>query len=343
VLPPGLYEAVLRPVGAVTDGADLITGEWVMRCEARTLDDIRALGCNDLEDERRFAASAKVSEINLAFYRTYLQPAVKAMTAPAVAEAMRQMHPLRLQYELFGPNNPFMSWVQAVAAQARESRKSVSFENPFLAMQEKMSQQIVDALDAWRQTVERASEGAFHAIYGSPVLQTALGIDRNSDRQPRKSAKNQLHEAFVEAQIAALKAEIDKGGLPEGLARALLFVGKAREGADERGFEAIRRLRRAHPSARQLTFLQFKELLRKQFFMLLIDEEAAVAAIPKLLPKELDGRRAAFNALREILQASGAVTGAAAERLDRVERIFDLGGAPVSLAASRASRKPKAS
>ena len=92
-----------------------------------------------------------------------------------------------------------------------------------------------------------------------------------------------------------------------------------------------------------MTFLQFKELLRKQFFLLLIDEEAAVAAIPKLLPKELDGRRAAFNALREILQASGAVTGAAAERLDRVERIFDLGGAPVSLAASRASRKPKAS
>ena len=205
------------------------------------------------------------------------------------------MHPLRLQYELFGPNNPFMSWVQAVAGQARESRKSVSFENPFLAMQEKMSQQIVDALDAWRQTVERASESAFHAIYGSPVLQTALGIDRNSDRQPRKSAKNQLHEAFVEAQIAALKAEIDKGGLPEGLARALLFVGKAREGADERGFEAIRRLRRAHPSARQLTFLQFKELLRKQFFMLLIDEEAAVAAIPKLLPKELDGRRAGLQ------------------------------------------------
>ncbi len=343
VLPPGLYEAVLTPVGEVADGADLITGEWVMRCETRTLDDIRALGCNDLEDERRFAAAAKVSEINLALYRTYLQPAVKAMTTPAVVEAMRQMHPLRLQYQLFGPNNPFMSWVQAVAVQARENRKSVSLENPFLAMQEKVSQQIVDALDAWRQTAERASEAAFHAIYGSPVLQTALGIDRNSDSQPRKSAKNQLHETFVETQIAALKAEIDKGGLPEGLVRALLFVGKAREGADERGFEAIRRLRRAHPSARQLTFLQFKELLRKQFFMLLIDEEAAVAAIPKLLPKELDGRRAAFNALREILQASGAVTGAAAERLDRVERIFDLGGAPVSLVASRASRKPKAS
>ena len=40
-----------------------------MRCEERTLDDIRALGGNDAEDERRFAAAANVSEINLALYR----------------------------------------------------------------------------------------------------------------------------------------------------------------------------------------------------------------------------------------------------------------------------------
>ena len=53
---------------------DLVTGEWVMRCEARTLDDIRALGGNDLADERRFATAARVSEINLALYRTFAQP-----------------------------------------------------------------------------------------------------------------------------------------------------------------------------------------------------------------------------------------------------------------------------
>ena len=40
-----------------------------MRCEARTLDDIRALGGNDAADERRFATAARVSEINLALYR----------------------------------------------------------------------------------------------------------------------------------------------------------------------------------------------------------------------------------------------------------------------------------
>src|SRR6187431_553923 len=55
VLPPGLYEAVLEPKGEAIDNPELVTGEWIMRCEARSLDDIRALGGNDLEDERRFA------------------------------------------------------------------------------------------------------------------------------------------------------------------------------------------------------------------------------------------------------------------------------------------------
>jgi Protein of unknown function (DUF3141) len=54
VLPPGLYEAVLTPKGEAIDHPDLVTGEWVMRCEARTLADIRALGGNDLADERKF-------------------------------------------------------------------------------------------------------------------------------------------------------------------------------------------------------------------------------------------------------------------------------------------------
>src|SRR5262249_23251136 len=75
VLPPGLYEAVFAPKTAETQHADLVSGEWVMRCEQRTLDDIRALGGNDAADERRFATAARVSGMNLALYRTFMQPA----------------------------------------------------------------------------------------------------------------------------------------------------------------------------------------------------------------------------------------------------------------------------
>src|SRR6476646_1421739 len=65
VLPPGLYEATFEPRGPDTLNDDLTVGQWVMRCEARTLDDIRAMGGNSPEDERRFETAKRVSEMNL--------------------------------------------------------------------------------------------------------------------------------------------------------------------------------------------------------------------------------------------------------------------------------------
>src|SRR5262249_36511115 len=119
-LPPGLYEAVFENKTPDTAGADLVSGNWVMRCEARTLDDIRALGGNDAADERRFATAARVSEANLALYRTFVQPWVRAFVGPQAAEWMHQMHPLRLQYEVFSDKNPMMATVAKMAEQVRQ-------------------------------------------------------------------------------------------------------------------------------------------------------------------------------------------------------------------------------
>ena len=69
-----------------------------MRCEARTLDDIRVLGGNDPEDERRFATAARLSYINLALYRAFVQPMVRAVVSKPVADWMYQIHPLRMPY-----------------------------------------------------------------------------------------------------------------------------------------------------------------------------------------------------------------------------------------------------
>jgi hypothetical protein len=105
-----------------------------MRCEARTLDDIRAMGGNSAEDERRFAAAKRVSELNLAAYQKFLQPWIKAMVAPQMAELTRNLHPLRVQYEAFSSQNPLMATVKSTAEDIEENRKPVSKDNPFLAL-----------------------------------------------------------------------------------------------------------------------------------------------------------------------------------------------------------------
>src|SRR6201981_775212 len=93
-LPPGLYEAKFERKGGETLNPDLATGDWVMRCELRTLDDIRALGVNDMADDRSFATVDHVSRTNLALYRAFVQPIVRAFVNPAWADFMQQLHPL---------------------------------------------------------------------------------------------------------------------------------------------------------------------------------------------------------------------------------------------------------
>jgi pimeloyl-ACP methyl ester carboxylesterase len=324
VLPPGLYEAVFEVRTEDTVSPDLVTGNWVMRCEARTLDDIRALGGNDAADQRRFATAARISDMNLALYRTFAQPVVRALVSAPVAEWIRRLHPLRLQYELFSDANPFMTSVSVAADRVRENRSPVAADNPFVAMQENISRQIVAALDAWRDVNETFAERMFLSIYGSPLLQAAVGIDPTDTRALRKAGKSPLHGELLHARIAELKSRIAIGGVREGAIRALLYVAMPRGAVDERGFGAIRRVRAIQDGMKRPTLAEFKALVREQYFMLLIEPEASVAAIPDLLPADGDVRRRTLATIRQVLSARGEMTGEVAERLRRVARLLGV-------------------
>src|SRR6186997_1740946 len=328
VLPPGLYEATFEARGPDTLNDDLTVGQWVMRCEARTLDDIRAMGGNSPEDERRFETAKRVSEMNLKAYRKYLQPWVKSMVTPQMAELMHKWHPLRLQYEAFSSQNPFMKAVANAADKAREERKPVAADNPFVAFQERMSKQIVSSLDQWRDSQEALSEAMFLAVYGSPALQAAVGVDPQS-APSRRREMDPKHRELLSARVAELKSKIGTGGLREAGIRALLYVGSVRGMVDERSLEALRRLRQADESAR-ITLAEFKMLVREQFFMLLLDRDAALAAIPKLLPANMDERRKVFASIQEVLSASAGISGEAAKRLKEVAGLFGLDAADTS-------------
>ena len=320
-LPPGLYEAIFEEKSDGTSGGDLVTGTWVMRCEARTLDDIAAMGGNDAEDERRFAAAARLSEVNLNLYRTFVQPTVRALSNPAAAEWMQKMHPLRLSYEMFSDANPWMRMVAGLAENVRNDRQPASKDNPFLAMQEQMSDQIVKSLDAWRDLSEKAAERTFLTVFGQPALQTALGIDPAAPHSACKAATNPLHQQLIEERIAELKARMPEGGVREAVIRGLLYAGMSRDSVDERGFEMARRLREAHG---ELSLSDFKAVVRDQFYMLVIDQDAALAAIPAMLPQDSEIRQQAFALIKQVLGARGSLSADDEERLAQVARLFGV-------------------
>jgi pimeloyl-ACP methyl ester carboxylesterase len=325
VLPPGLYEVVFEEKTADTTSPDLVAGEWVMRCEQRTLEDIRSLGGNDAADARRFATAARLSEINLALYRTVAQPLVRAIISEPAAEWLRRLHPLRLQYELFSDKNPWMAHVGAMADAVRERRQPAASDNPFLKLQKLLSDGIVTGLDAWRHVSETIAEQTFLAIFGSPALQAAIGIDPAGIRPLRKAEKTPLHRELVEARIAELKSRIAVGSVHEGAIRALIYVylGMPRGAVDERSFEAIRRMREIQDGAQRPTLAEFKTMVRDQNFLLLLDPEAAVTTLPALIP-DAESRRRTVVTVSQVLSASGEIPGEVAERLQRITRLLQV-------------------
>ena len=325
ILPPGLYEATFERKTGDTANSDLVEGEWVMRCEQRTLDDIRAMGGNSPEEERRFATAARVSEINLSLYRAFVQPMVKAMVTPQVADWLKRWHPVRMSYEAFTDANPFMPAVAKAAETVREQRKPAASDNPFVVAQEKVSAEIVKALDSWRESQEKLSEQMFLALYGSPALQAAVGVNPEAGR-PRRPGKSLMHQELMEKRIAELKSNITKGGLQESTIRALIYVGMARGFVDERGIAALRRIRLTEDASR-MTLAQFKATAREQFLLLLLEPEAALSAIPKLLPADPAERRKGLAAIRNVLGAGGEISGDVAERLKRVTALFEANDA----------------
>jgi len=336
-LPPGLYEAIFEDKTADTANPDLALGNWVMRCEARTLEDIRALGGNDIADERRFATAARVSEINLALYRTFAEPMVRAFVSTPIADWLHQMHPLRLQYEMFSDQNPAMAPIATLAEQIRKDRKPVSSNNPFVAMQEQFSNQIVSAFDSWRDTSEKLTERTFLAVYGSPVLQAAVGIDPSETQRLRKAPKNPLHGELLQKRIEELKSRIPVGGPRAAVIRALIYAGMNRAAIDERGFEMARRIRETHSD---MSIADFKALVREQFNILLIDQEAALAAIPSMLPPDAQTREKAYGMINQLMNARGEPTAEDKKRMSEIARLFGLGSSPPSL--REVGKKPQA-
>lgn len=334
VLPPGLYEAVMIPRTADVAGGELVVGDWIVRLEPRTLDHLRALGGNDEADERRFAAARRVSEVNLGLYRSFMQPFVRAMANEHTASWLARLHPARLQFEMFSDRNPWMAALAGLAVQVREQRRPADSDNPFVRLQEQVSAQVVSALDGWRDLRDRAQEQLFLAVYGSPLLQALVGL-RANDAPPRRRPGCEPEElAFIQARLADLKARIPEGGLREAAVRALLYVAQG-HGADERSFAVLRRIR--EQQGHGLDLQEFKRLVKEQFFMLRLDESAALATIPAMLPQDPEALAKILAAIREVVAAVGPADEDVRKRLARVETLF--GAEPVA-GSGPSSRAP---
>ena len=322
LMPPGLYEAVITGVDESVANPELVQGGYLFSLETRTLDDIRKLGGNSPEDDVAFATVARVSEITQGVYGTLMRPAVRAMATETSAELMRHSHPNRLRFEMFADENPLMRPVADWAEAVRGNRRPVSPDNPFLAFEHMMSDMITSGLEMWGKARDAATEAFFFHTYGSPILQAMVGLRADETSVSRRIGRDVTREAAAKDAAVHLEQQIEQGGLIEAAVRALIYVRLPEGKVDERGFAALKQISAELPAAKRIGVARFKEIVKEQYLILLLDPERAIAALPKLLPGNRRQCEEALALVRRVLAARGALPEECRRRLERVETMF---------------------
>jgi hypothetical protein len=320
--PPGLYEAVITEVDENTENADLIDGRHLFRLEPRRLDDIRILVGDNPDDDRRFAAAARVSEVNESLYRTLARPVVRAAATPQAAEVARALHPNRLRFAAFSDQNPAMAQIGTMAKAVRENRAPAAEDNPLVVAEKTMSSFIAASLDAWRDVRDATTEALFLGAYGSPFVQAIAGLNRDEAPADRHIAREVTREADAAKVRSGLEARYETGGAVEAALRGLFYVLLPEGGFDKRGFAALQTLRAAQPAAARRSMGELKALLKTQHLLFSLDAERAVGAIPRLLGEDGAQRAAALEAIRTVFAARGSVSEESRRRMVRIEALF---------------------
>ena len=320
-MPPGLYEIVITEKPGTGGSSEDEADDFDLSIEERGLDDIRAMGCNSLEDEREFAAVARISELNNALYETFVQPWIKMMSGPQLAGAVLELNSLRLSYSLLSDKNPMMRAVAPLAEVARTKRVAASADNPFITMQQQVSKSIVDGLNLFRDLRDDLVERTFHAVYGSPLVQLSCGISQNSGPpRPRPGVLPSILAA-AEEEKGRLKKKMGEGTPLDAAARVLVYIGKAQHRIEKSTFEALRKLLLQYP---EVSPAEFKAAVRDQWAILAVDERAAIKALPQLLPADATARRS-FADLVQTMAATAKLKADGQRRLTEVLHLVAAG------------------
>jgi pimeloyl-ACP methyl ester carboxylesterase len=340
VLPPGLYETSISRAEDRRD-AELIERDYLLEFTPRSIEELDREVRHRPDDEARFATVARVSEINLGLYRSYVQPWVRMLVTAESAEWRRSMHPNRLGYRLLSDRNPWMLTLPALAERLRADRQPIADDNVFRIAEGIVSEHITRALDTWRDQRDSTVERLFLQIYGQRLLQALVGLAGEGHAHRRRPGAEPEHLRFIQQRQKEILSRVAEGGSHEAVMRSVIHVLGGATATDERNFKRLRASRRELEPGIQLA--DYKHLVREQFFILKQCREAALEAIPALLAgQSADQIDAHLKHIEDVLAASGELGVHAADRFERIKTLF-LRARPTPQSAKTGAAKPATS
>jgi pimeloyl-ACP methyl ester carboxylesterase len=320
-LAPGLYEMTIDE--QIGEG---VHASFVVSFHERKTADILAIDENDRSAERNFAAVERLSELGTEMYELGVRPLIQAMITPDVAEALRRLHPGRVQRLMFGDANPLMSGVRAAAEAAAEARKPADPANPFLAAEKLWAASVVHAFDFARDVRDALYEASFLAIYGSPAM-TRLGAPLAFER----TRKDPKALRFL-PEVRAILNGLDRGGFVEAVIRMLILLAESRATVRRDRLErSAKVLSRDEPFA-SLGAERRAALIHEQSIIVEFEPEQAIETLRWLLPTEAERRRA----IEVVEFIAGSLEEMEPTTLQMVQRFHAALGLPSLLSAAMA-------
>ena len=280
-LPPGLY-------GMDIEETHHAGGEttYEVTLKERKVEDLRTLGKNDRVDEKPFEAVAALSELTERAYSLLVRPFVREMAPEWFAKALRDFHPLRVQYWALSDKNPTLWPLPHLAGMARANRKARAADNDFVKGESLFSEYRSASLDLYRDLRDAASEAAFFEVYGN-MMSLQMADEREEIRRKGK---------FDPRSIAAVREVLDtieEGSAIEGLARIAMLINKA--GSGLRRLSQMQRTREALTPEVWIAHLSEDErrrLLQEETIVVEFEPERAKRSLPQLLRKPNERRHA---------------------------------------------------
>jgi hypothetical protein len=224
---------------------------------------------------------------------------------------------------LFSDTNPAMAWVKWMAETVRSQRQPVADDNPWLQAERQVSGRIEQALDQYRDARDAMVERMFKGIYESPWLAAAVGLDEHDPGRRGARAASWEQEELKRLKRKDAEAHFEQGTPLDAWARLLLYVGREEKVADERPFNLMQRMIKEMKPANAPSPAALKSAIKRQAFVLALDEGRAIEALPKLAP-DMEERRRGFAAARLVVASRGETTPYQEERLRRVASLLGL-------------------
>jgi hypothetical protein len=305
---PGLYEMVITGHEGHEDGA------WQVELVERSIAHVREIS-GEAENEA-FPAVAQISELNQHLYDVLVAPVIRQFSTEMGAETRRQMNPMRWRRYALSDMNPFMGPVSSLAGLARQNRKPVPANNPFLAFEKAFADSVEYGFNVMRDLRDAWVETAFHGVYGTLHAAGVTGEDYEAEAEAARDSVTTDAPQRAEAE-----AKLAQGGYAEAVIRMMILL------ADARG--AVRRSRLARSNQLLTTEAPFAQMsaaermavIRDQTMIATLFPEEAIKALTVLLP-DAASRRKALKAVETVAGPDEELGDNARARLQRLREVL---------------------